>query len=102
MVKLTVHWDVVFPLIGNTLLAVIVAVGFARRRDISWLLLCLWAILDLAASVIEGLISCDYIALRHAARWIEVRSTLWLLAKLFLLFALGSLAFRRRPLHTPI
>ena len=102
MVMFAEHSDVVFALIGNALLTAITIVGFARQRGISWFLLCLWAIFDLSASLIEALISFDYIALRHAAPWIEVRATLWFLAKLLLLFALCTLAFRRRPLHATI
>jgi hypothetical protein len=58
--------------------------------------------LDFAASLVEALISFDYIASRHAAPWIEVRSTLWFFAKLSLLFGLCSLAFRQRSLHPTI
>ena len=102
MVLFAGHSDVVFPLVGNAVLAAISIIGFVRQRGAGWFLLCLWAVLDLAASLIEALISFDYIALRHAGPWIEVRSTLWLLAKLSLLFGLCILAFRRRPLHPTI
>jgi hypothetical protein len=96
MVLFAGHSDTVFALVGNAILAAVTSVGFARQRGTGWFLLCFWAILDLAASVIEALISFDYIALQHAAPWIELRSILWLLAKLSLLFGVCVLAFRRR------
>jgi cell division protein FtsW (lipid II flippase) len=96
------HSDVVFAIAGNVILAILTFVGFARQRDAGWLFLCLWAILELAVSVIEALISFDYIALRDASRWIEFRSWPWFLAKVCLVVGLCIFAVRRRPLRPGI
>ena len=89
----------VFVLIGNALLVCVTTIGALRKRTVGWSLLCIWAVLDFAASGIELLFDFQYIALQHGGVWVEVRSWLWCLAKLSLLLGLCILAFGPRSLR---
>ncbi len=91
------HSDSVLTLAGNAILLVVTAVGSFLQRRVAWFLLLAWVLLEFSASLIEVLISFGYVALPDAAPWIEVRSNLWLFAKVFLLVGLFVLALRRRP-----